>query len=284
MSDQNANMAGKVVLITGANSGIGKETALALARLNANLVIVCRDKRRGQAALEDIKTKSGNASVELMTCDLSSQTQIRKLAQEFKQKHDRLDVLVNNAGVILTRRSVTEDGLESTFAINHLAYFLLTNLLLDLIKQSAPARIVNVSSTVHKSATIDFDDLQGERSYGAMRAYGQSKLANVLFTYELARRLEGTRVTVNCLHPGVIATNIFRDISGVVGAAARLFLKSPRRGAETSVYLAASPEVEGVTGKYFDDRRAARSSPESYDEAKAERLWQVSERLTNLQA
>jgi NAD(P)-dependent dehydrogenase (short-subunit alcohol dehydrogenase family) len=284
MTNQNVNMDGKVALVTGANSGIGKETALALARLQADLVIVCRDQERGRAALEDIKSKSANSSVELMICDLSSQTQIHKLAEEFKQKHKRLDVLVNNAGVILTRRRVTEDGLESTFAINHLAYFLLTNLLLDLIIQSAPARIVNVSSTVHKSATIDFDDLQSERSYSAMRAYGQSKLANVLFTYELARRLEGTRVTVNCLHPGVIATNIFRDISGMVGAAAKLFLKSPRRGAETSIYLATSPEVEGVTGKYFDDRRAVRSSTESYDEAIAEKLWQVSKQLTNLQA
>lgn len=284
MTNQNANMAGKVALVTGANSGIGKETALALARMGADLVIVCRDRERGRAALDEIKTKSANNSVELMICDLSSQAQIRKLVEEFKQKHKRLDVLVNNAGVILTRRRVTEDGLESTFAINHLAYFLLTNLLLDLIIQSAPARIVNVSSTVHKSATIDFDDLQSERSYSAMRAYGQSKLANVLFTYELARRLESTRVTVNCLHPGVIATNIFRDISGVVGAAAKLFLKNPRRGAETSIYLATSAEVEGVTGKYFDDRRAVRSSTESYDEAIAEKLWQVSEQLTNLQA
>ena len=284
MTKQNVNMAGKVALVTGANSGIGKETALAIARMKADLVIVCRDRERGRAALEDIKSKSANNSVELMICDLSSQAQIRKLVEEFKQKHNRLDVLVNNAGVILTRRRVTEDGLESTFAINHLAYFLLTNLLLDLIIQSAPARIVNVSSTVHKSATIDFDDLQSERSYSAMRAYGQSKLANVLFTYELARRLEGTRVTVNCLHPGVIATNIFRDISGVVGAAAKLFLKSPRRGAETSIYLATSPEVEGVTGKYFDDRRAVRSSTESYDEAIAEKLWQVSKQLTNLRA
>lgn len=284
MTDQNINMTSKVALITGANSGIGKETALVLARTGADLVIVCRDQERGRAALDEIKTKSGNASVELMICDLSSQAQIRKLADEFKQKHNRLDVLINNAGVILTRRRVTEDGLESTFAINHLAYFLLSNLLLDLIKQSAPARIVNVSSTVHKSATIDFDDLQSERSYSSMRAYGQSKLANVLFTYELARRLEGTRVTVNCLHPGVIATNIFRDVSGVVGAAAKLFLKSPRRGAETSIYLATSPEVTGVTGKYFDDKRAVRSSPESYDEAIADRLWQVSAQLTKLQA
>jgi NAD(P)-dependent dehydrogenase (short-subunit alcohol dehydrogenase family) len=284
MADQNTNMAGKVALITGANSGIGKETALALARMGANLVMVCRDRERGLAALEEIKTKSGNSSIELMICDLSSQTQIRKLAVEFKQKHARLDLLINNAGVILTRRRVTEDGIESTFAINHLAYFLLTNLLLDLIKQSAPARIVNVSSTVHSSATINFNDLQSERSYGGMRAYGQSKLANVLFTYELARRLEGSNVTVNCLHPGVIATNIFRDVSGLVGTAAKIFLKSPKRGAETSVYVATSPEVEGVTSKYFDDKRAVRSSPESYDEAIAKRLWQVSEQLTNLRA
>lgn len=283
MTDQNVNMAGKVALITGANSGIGKETALALARMGANLVMVCRDRERGRLALEETKSKSGNATVELMICDLSSQTQIRKLAQELKQKHDRLDLLINNAGVILTRRRVTEDGIESTFAINHLAYFLLTNLLLDLIKQSAPARIVNVSSTVHSSATIDFNDLQAERSYGGMRAYGQSKLANVLFTYELARRLEGSNVTVNCLHPGVIATNIFRDISGLVGTASKLFLKSPKRGAETSIYVATSPEVEGVTSKYFDDKKAVRSSPESYDEAIAQRLWQVSEQLTNLQ-
>jgi NAD(P)-dependent dehydrogenase (short-subunit alcohol dehydrogenase family) len=283
MTDQNTNMAGKVALVTGANSGIGKETAQALARMGANLVMVCRDRERGLAALEETKSKSGNSSIELMICDLSSQTQIRKLAKEFKQKHDRLDLLVNNAGVILTRRRVTEDGIESTFAINHLAYFLLTNLLLDLIKQSAPARIVNVSSTVHSSATIDFNDLQAERSYSGMRAYGQSKLANVLFTYELARRLEGSNVTVNCLHPGVIATNIFRDISGLVGTASKLFLKSPKRGAETSIYVATSPEVEGVTSKYFDDKKAVRSSPESYDEAIAQRLWQVSEQLTNLQ-
>lgn len=283
MTNQSINMNGKVALVTGANSGIGKETALALARMGANLVMVCRDSGRGQAALNEIKSKSGNATVELMICDLSSQTQIRKLAQEFKQKHDRLDLLINNAGVILTRRRVTEDNIEATFAINHLAYFLLTNLLLDLIKQSAPARIVNVSSTVHKSATIDFNDLQAERSYTGMRAYGQSKLANVLFTYELARRLEGSNVTVNCLHPGVIATNIFRDVSGLVGTAAKIFLKSPKRGAETSIYVATSPEVEGVTSKYFDDKRAVRSSPESYDEAIAQRLWQVSEQLTNLQ-
>ena len=191
-------------------------------------------------------------------------------------------MLVNNAGLVLTRRTVTEDGLETTFAVNHLGYFLLTSLLLDLIKQSAPARIVNVASTAHHSGTIDFNDLQGERSYGAMRAYSQSKLANILFTYELARRLEGSKVTANCLHPGVIGTNIFRSVPGL-GAMAKLFLKSPKKGAETSIYLATSPDVAKVTGKYFDDKRLARSSPESNDAAVAQRLWQVSEQLTKLQ-
>ena len=284
MANDKVDMSGKVCLVTGANSGIGKETAEGLARMGATLVMVCRDRERGQAALEEIKSKSGSRSVELMICDLASQAQIRKLAEEFKQKHNRLDVLVNNAGLVLTRRTMTEDGLETTFAVNHLGYFLLTNLLLDLIKQSAPARIVNVASTAHRSATIDFNDLQEERSYGTMRAYGQSKLANILFTYELARRLEGSGVTVNCLHPGIIGTNIFRAAPGILSVAAKLIFKSPKKGAETSIYLATSPEVAQVTGKYFDDKRVVSSSPESYDTAVAERLWQVSEQMTKLQA
>jgi retinol dehydrogenase 14 len=283
MKNQSLGRAGKVVLVTGANSGIGKETAEGLAGMGATVVMVCRDRERGQSALDEIRSKTGNQSVELMICDLASQAQIRKLAEEFKQKHNRLDVLVNNAGLVLTRRTVTEDGFETTFAVNHLGYFLLTNLLLDVIKQSAPARIVNVASTAHRSGTIDFNDLQGERSYSTMRAYGQSKLANILFTYELARRLEGSGVTVNCLHPGVIGTNIFRSVLGL-GAMAKLFLKSPKKGAETSIYLATSPEVAQVTGKYFDDKKVVSSSPESYDKAIAQRLWQVSEQLTKLQA
>jgi NAD(P)-dependent dehydrogenase (short-subunit alcohol dehydrogenase family) len=283
MANDKIDMSGKVCVVTGANSGIGKETAEGLARMGATVVMVCRDPERGRAALESIKARSGNQSIELMICDFASLAQIRKLAEEFKQKHDRLDVLVNNAGLVLTRRTVTEDGLETTFAVNHLGYFLLTNLLLDMIKRSAPSRIVNVASTAHHSGTIDFNDLQGERSYGAMRAYGQSKLANILFTYELARRLEGSGVSVNCLHPGVIGTNIFRSVPGL-GAMAKLFLKSPKKGAETSIYLATSPEVAEVTGKYFDDKRAVRSSRESYDEAVAQRLWQLSEQLTGLQA
>ncbi len=284
MANDKIDMSGKVCVVTGANSGIGKETAEGLARMGATVVMVCRDRERGQAALEEIKSKSGNRSVELMICDFASQAQIRKLAEEFKQKHNRLDVLINNAGLVLTRRAVTEDGLESTFAVNHLGYFLLTNLLLDVIKQSAPARIVNVALTAHRSATIDFNDLQGERSYSTMRAYGQSKLANILFTYELARRLEGSGVTANCLHPGIIGTNIFRAAPGILSAAAKLIFKSPKKGAETSLYLAASPEVAQVTGKYFDDKKVVSSSPESYDKAVAERLWQVSEQMTKLQA
>lgn len=284
MANDKIDMSGKTCVVTGANSGIGKETAEGLARMGATVVMVCRDRERGQAALEEIKSKSGNQSVELMICDLASQAQIRKLVEEFKQKHNRLDVLVNNAGLVLTHRTVTEDGFETTFAVNHLGYFLLTNLLLDVIKQSAPARIVNVASTAHRSATIDFNDLQGERSYGTMRAYGQSKLANILFTYELARRLEGSGVTVNCLHPGIIGTNIFRAAPGILSAAAKLIFKSPKKGAETSLYLATSPEVAQVTGKYFDDKKVISSSPESHNKAVAERLWQISEQLTKLQA
>ena len=283
MANGKIGMSGKVCVVTGANSGIGKETAEGLARMGATVVMVCRDSERGRAALEEIKSRSGSQSVELMICDFASQSQIRKLAEEFKQRHDRLNVLINNAGLVLTRRTLTEDGYETTFAVNHLGYFLLTNLLLDVIKRSAPARIVNVASTAHHSGTIDFNDLQGERSYGTMRAYGQSKLANILFTYELARRLEGSNVTVNCLHPGVIGTNIFRSVPAL-GAMAKLFLKSPKKGAETSIYLATSPEVAQVTGKYFDEKRAVRSSRESYDEAVAERLWQVSEQMTKLRA
>ena len=284
MSNDKIDMSGKVCVVTGASSGIGKETAEGLARMGATVVMVCRDRERGLSALEEIKSKSGNQSIELMICDFASQAQIRKLAEEFKQKHNRLDALINNAGLVLTHRAVTEDGLETTFAVNHLGYFLLTNLLLDLIKQSAPSRIINVASTAHRSATIDFNDLQGERSYGTMRAYGQSKLANILFTYELARRLEGSGVTVNCLHPGIIGTNIFRAAPGILSVAAKLIFKSPKKGAETSLYLATSPEVAQVTGKYFDDKKVDSSSPESYDKAVAERLWQVSEQMTKLQA
>jgi retinol dehydrogenase-14 len=282
MNNQDSNMAGKVCIVTGANSGIGKVTAQALADRGAAVVMVCRDRARGEAALKEIISKSKNDSVELMLCDLSSQKSIRELAEQFKRTHDRIDVLVNNAGVYLRNRRLTEDGLETTFAVNHIAYFLLTDLLLDQIKRSAPARIVNVSSGAHTHGKIDFENLQGEKRYNGVRAYITSKLANVLFTYELARKLEATKVTANCLHPGAVATGIFRALPKPIEAVIKMFTLSPEKGAETSIYLASSPRVEGVTGKYFIKKTETRSSPESYNKDVARRLWAESARLAGL--
>jgi retinol dehydrogenase 14 len=278
-------MGEKVCLITGATSGIGKATAMELANMGASVVMVGRDRDRGEAALADIKEKSGNDSVELMLADLSSQQEIHRLADEFKEAYPRLDVLINNAGVIRSKRITTEDGMETTFAVNHLAYFLLTNLLLDVLKASAPSRIVNVASGEQRNGSIDFDDLQGEKEYKGAKAYSQSKLATVLFTYELARRLEGTTVTANSLHPGVVGTNLGSGVSGVFGVMVRALtplMKSPEKGAETSIYLASSPEVEGLSGRYFIKKAESRSSDVSYDERLARRLWEMSAELTNL--
>ena len=232
----NQNMAGKICMVTGANSGIGKVTALELAKQGAMVTMVCRTREKAEAASRDIRERIGSASLELMVADLSSQADIRRLAEEFQNKHDRLDVLVNNAGVFTRTRSMTRDGIETTFAVNHLAYFLLTNLLLEPVKRSAPARVVNVSSRAHTSATINFDDLQGEREYGGWRAYCQSKLANILFTCELAKRVESSGVTVNCLHPGVISTGLFRNLPKIFQLPLRIFLSTPEKGAETSIY------------------------------------------------
>jgi NAD(P)-dependent dehydrogenase (short-subunit alcohol dehydrogenase family) len=284
----NASLNGKVCMVTGANSGIGKVTALELARMGATVVLVCRSRSRGEQALEEIRRETGSSAVELMVADLSSQASARELAAAFRQKYDRLHVLVNNAGAIFPRRELTVDGLESTFALNHLGYFLLTNLLLDLIRASAPARIVNVSSGAHAMGAINFADLQAERKFNSWRAYGQSKLANILFTVELARRLEGTGVTVNCLHPGLVGTQFgagyYADspLARAVGSLMPLFAISPEKGAETSIYLATSPEVAGVTGKYFAKKRPVKPSRAATDMALAERLWQVSAQLTDL--
>lgn len=280
----NGPMAGKVCMVTGANSGIGKVTALELARMGATVVMVCRDPQRAEPVLQEICRATGNDAVELMIADLSSQQSIRALAEAFKRKYDRLHVLVNNAGAFFLKRTVTVDGLESTFAVNHLGYFLLTNLLLDVLKASAPARVVSVSSGAHAMAHMNFDDLQGERQYSAWQAYGQSKLGNALFTLELSRRLAGTGVTANCLHPGFVRSNFATGtpFSKLVLGLLKPFTISPERGAETSIYLATSPEVEGVTGKYFAKKRPVRSSRESIDVAVAERLWRVSEQLTDL--
>ena len=279
------DLQGQVCLVTGANSGIGKAAAIGLATMGATVVLVCRSRARGAAAQEDIAASSGNGSLHLCVADLSSQAAVRDLADEIRDRFPRLHVLVNNAGVFRRSRHLTENGLEETFAINHLGYFLLTDLLLDLLKAGAPSRIVSVSSDAHSGGTIDFADLQSEQKYSAMGAYGQSKLANVLFTYELARRLDGTGVTATCLHPGLVATNFFRDIPRalrLVMAPIRPFMLSAEKGADTVLYLAAAPEVAGVTGEYFVKRKSVRSSKASYDTELARRLWDVSADLAGL--
>jgi retinol dehydrogenase 14 len=277
-----ADMTGRVCVITGATRGIGRATAQGLARQGATILLICRREQDGEEVSREL-TPHAAEPPEVVTADLSSQASIRSAAAEIRQRHPRLHVLINNAGVFTRRREVTVDGLEMQFAVNHLAYFLLTNLLLDRLKSGSPARIINVSSAAHGGADLNFHDLQGERGYDGSQAYSQSKLANVLFTYELARRLRGSGVTANCLHPGVIATKLLADYMGVPvagGALARTFGASPAKGAETVVYLASSPEVEGVSGRYFVNRKAVASSRQSYDEVAARRLWEISEQLT----
>ncbi len=280
-------MEGRVCLVTGASWGIGKETALALARMGATVVMHGHDPGRSVAAADSVRRASPRDAVELVVADHSSQAGVRRLAAEVLDRHDSLHVLVNNAGVLRMRRTLTVDGLELTFALNHLAYFLLTRLLLDRLGEGAPARIVNVSSGAHARARLDLDDLQNARRFRGMGVYGQSKLANVLFTYELARRLEGSGVTANCLHPGLVATRLGSGTPGVIGRAMWLgtrllkpFALSPAKGARTSIYLATSPEVEHVSGRYFVNGEATESSPASYDEESARRLWEASEQLT----
>lgn len=275
----------KIVVITGANAGIGKATALGLAELEATIVMICRDQKRGQAALEEIKDKSGNSNIDLLIADLSSQQQIRKVVEEFKDKYTNLHILINNAGVVLPKRELTVDGFEYQFAVNYLAPFLLTNLLLDVLKASVPARIINVASYAHKLGSLDFEDLQCEKKYGPFRAYGQSKLALIMFTYELANRLEGTDITVNALHPGAIRSDLARHFNWFIRgfySAAKIFMKGTKKGAETSIYLAASPEVEGTTGKYFSNKKEKKSSKESYDIEATKKLWEISCKLTGL--
>ena len=274
--------AARTCLITGASSGIGRATALALAGKGATLFLVCRDRARGEQTIADIGRLAGSDRAHLLLADLSSQQSIRQLARDFLASGSPLHVLVNNAGVVHTRRSVTVDGIETVFAVNHLAYFLLTQLLLDRLRESAPARIVNVASDAHRFGAMNFDDLGGERRYRPMRIYGQSKLANILFTYELARRLEGTNVTVNCLHPGSVSTGLGANNGTLARAVIRLlrpFFRTSEQGAATSIHLASAAEAEGISGRYFRDCREVRSSKASYDRAVAQRLWDVSERM-----
>ena len=281
---QSADMSGKTCVVTGANSGIGKETALGLARMGARVLIVCRNKQKGEAAHEDICRAAGTSQIDLLIADISSQASVRALAKQISEKYQRLDVLINNAGAAVRTRTLSTDGIEMTIAGNHLGPALLTVLLVDLLKASAPARIVNVSSQAQRNARLDMSDLQFERrKYSPLAAYGQSKLLMNAFTFELARRLEGTGVTANCLHPGVVATNIFganpalvfRLILGVM----RPFMLSPQQGAEVSLYVATSPEVANVSGKYFVKCRPAESNPLSRDPKVAAEIWNWTEKM-----
>ncbi|GAA3166963.1 SDR family oxidoreductase [Blastococcus jejuensis] len=267
------------MLVTGGTGGIGKATALGLAALGARVAITGRDRRRADEVARGIEAAGGGPAA-VFVADMSSQSEVRRMAEEVLGQLDRIDVLVNNVGGYWNTRHVTADGLERTFAVNHLASFLLTDLLLHRLIRSAPARVVTVSSHAHSGGRIDFDDLQGERSYSGARAYNQSKLANVLFTYELARRLRGTAVTANALHPGVVSTSFGAEDPGRAQRLAvpllRPFMKSPARGATTSIHLASAPDLERVTGRYFADCRPRKSSERSSDERAAARLWQVS--------
>ncbi len=280
-------MKNKVCVVTGASSGIGKVTARALSEMGATVLLVCRNREKGEATLREIRSKTKDAAAELFVADLSSQDQIKELAADIETRHSHIDVLVNNAGAINPSLKLTADNIETTFAVNHLTYFLLANLLLDQLKAPPAARVINVSSQTHRYGTINFDDLGLEQNFNPMKAYAQSKLANLMFTYELSRHLAGTRVTVNALHPGGVATNFGKNLDGIAGFFFRSFgflLRSPERGAETVIWLATAPELEGVTGKYFFDKKEIRSSKVSYDDEISKRLWHVSEQLTGLRS
>lgn len=279
-------MQGKVCLVTGSSSGIGKVTARELAKMGATVVMVCRNRAKGEAARAELKEASGNDQVDLIVADLSELSQVRRVANEFKQRYTQLHVLVNNAGGANSEHKVTSDGLEFNFATNYLAPFLLTELLLDVLKASAPARIVNVSSSAHAQGKINFADLQGAQRYSVVKAYGQSKLAQIYFTYELASQLEGTGVTVNALHPGMVISGFNSGTKGFVhllGEVVYFFGGiNVEKGAQTTLYVATSPDVEGVSGKYFSQSKQGKETPSSqfsYDVAIRRRLWEVSEEL-----
>ncbi len=280
------NIEGKQVLVTGASRGIGRATALELARRGANVSLMVRSRELGEKVVEEMRALGTKSRIDLFIVDLSSLKDIRRAAAEYIEKHDRLDVLINNAGAINMEREVTADGFERTFATNHLGYFLLTDLLLGLLEKSAPSRIVNVASEAHRQGHIDFDDIMYEkRAYGGFGSYGQSKLANILFTRELAKKLEGKNITANSLHPGVIASGFGRNNKGVFGWIMRNlaspFLGSEESGAKTSVYLACSPDVEGKTGLYWKDSHEGTPTSAARDDETAARLWTLSQKLVS---
>jgi len=280
---------GKNCLITGATSGIGKVTAMELANQGAELVIIGRNPKKCESTVRFIKKKTRNDNIFYCVVDLSSQKEIRQFSNQFNKKYDHLDILINNAGAKIVKRQTSIDGYEMTFALNHLAYFLLTNLLLDLLNKSNGSRIVNVASDAHHGLVINFDDIQNEKNYIGKVAYGKSKLANILFTYELARKLQDTKITVNALHPGGVATNFCKN-NGIfswlkhIGAHVKAGnLKSPKKGAETTIYLATSSNVENTSGRYLFENREKKSSNFSYDQVAAKRLWEISMKMTGLQ-
>ncbi|MEM7118313.1 MAG: SDR family oxidoreductase [Chloroflexota bacterium] len=280
-------MDGKVCLVTGATAGLGKVTARVLAEQRGQVVLVGRNERKTARAVTEIKKLTGNTAVSYLLADFASFASIHQLAANFLAQYERLDVLVNNAGAVFMSRQLSEDGIEKTFAVNHLGYFLLTNLLLERLQESAPARIVNVASEAHEPATLDFADLGTEKNYAIMKAYGRSKLANIYFTYELARRLDGTAVTVNALHPGFVATQIGANNIPIIGRFVKWFINRSaidvETGAKTQIYLATSPDVEGVSGNYFVDCKAVDSSPISYNETFATQLWEISAKVVGLE-
>ena len=275
-------MKNKIVLITGANSGMGKATAMELAKKGAHIVMVCRNRQTGEEAQKEIIAGSGNKDVDLLIADLSSLHAIRHLAQEFKSKYNHLDILINNAGLAFSKRHASVDGIEMTFAVNHLGYFLLTNLLLDSLKATPSARVINIASSTHKQAKIDLKDLELKNNYSLFAAYNQSKLCNMLFTYELARKLKGIPITVNAVNPGPVKTGLARDMGAFFQWMAKTFFPSAEKASATAIYLASSPEVEGVTGKYFEKCKAVPSSALSNDETVAKKLWEVSAKMTGL--
>ncbi len=284
-------MQGKVCIVTGATAGIGEVTALALARKGATVVVISRNEAKCRATVDRIRAETGNAGVDYLVADMASQASIRAAATAFRAKYERLDVLVNNAGMFFTGRTESVDGIEQTWALNHLGYFLLTDLLRDMLIASAPSRVVNVSSGAHMGGTINFADVEGKQKYSGWAAYSQSKLANILFTAELARQLEGTGVTANSLHPGFVASNFAKNnMTGIRSLLLPFYALlqmvtaiSPQKGAQTSIFLASSPEVEGVTGKYFAKSKAVTPSKAAQDMDAARRLWEMSEKMVGME-
>lgn len=274
----------KICIITGSTSGIGLETAKGLAKYGATLVLPIRDALKGDTLRDEIMQQTPDAKVDFMHCDLASFDSIREFVHQFKSKYHKLHMLINNAGIWETKRNLTQDGIEKNFAVNHLAPFLLTNLLLDTIKESAPARIINVASEAHRQGKMNFQDLEFEKKYASFQSYGQSKLANILFTKKLSQKLSGTGVTVNCLHPGVVSTNLFDKMPGILMKAMNLFMVTPEKGAQTTLFLATSPDVEKVSGEYFSKSKPKKPSPRALRQETADKLWEISEAYVGIES